>query len=251
MKQNFNLVYQTCFENNSLSDLQEFCNNLMSNEPEIIFRSLKFVSISEKSLISILKSVNLQMNQVQVWEHVLKWGIAQNPGLPSNPSGYSKDNFNTLKNTLQQCIPLIGFYSFSSKEFSDKVYSYRKVLPKELRNDILKHFLETDSRQRNTDSKLVIPLNATMLAQIATNATTSNSAQETAEVASSSTTLNATQEANVTSNATTQNITRSTESIIIEEVTLISLKEDIQFLFQEYEQSSEIYCQQIMKNTAK
>jgi hypothetical protein len=40
--------------------------------------------------------------------YVLKWGISQNPGLPSDPSNYSKDDFITLKSTLQQCIPFIN-----------------------------------------------------------------------------------------------------------------------------------------------
>ena len=49
------------------------------------------------------------MSEVQLWEYVLKWGLAQNPELSSDSSRYSKDGFNTLKNTLQQCIPFIRF----------------------------------------------------------------------------------------------------------------------------------------------
>ena len=63
------------------------------------------------------------MSEAQVWEHVLKWGLAQNPELSSN---YSKDDFNTLKNTLQQCIQFIRFYNLTSKEFCDKVFPYIK-----------------------------------------------------------------------------------------------------------------------------
>jgi len=76
----------------------------------------------------------------QVWEHVLKWGIVQNPGLPSDPSSYSKDDFNKLKNTLQRCIPFIRFFNLTAKEFFDKVYPYMKIVPKELRDNIFKYF---------------------------------------------------------------------------------------------------------------
>ena len=34
MEQNFNLVYQTSFENNSFLELQKFCTELISKEPE-------------------------------------------------------------------------------------------------------------------------------------------------------------------------------------------------------------------------
>src|SRR5207244_7671982 len=127
-----------------------------------------FVSIPEKSLVSLIQNNKLQMREVQVWEHVLKWGLAQNPDLSLDPSNYSKEDFNALKNTLQQCIPFIRFYNLTSKEFLDKVYPYKKVLPKELRDDLFKCFLNSDfkpndkSRPRevevisaNIDSKII------------------------------------------------------------------------------------------------
>ena len=130
MEQNFNLVYKTSFENDSFLKLQNFCIELMSKEPEKIFKSIDFISISEKSLISLIQHENFQMSDIQVWENVLKWGIAQNPELPSDPSSYSKDDFNALKNTLQQCIPFIRFYNLTSKDFFNKVYPYKKSYQK-------------------------------------------------------------------------------------------------------------------------
>src|SRR5436305_1138401 len=55
VEQNFNLINQTSFQRDSFLKLQKFCMNLMSKEPEKIFKSLDFVSISEKSLVSILQ----------------------------------------------------------------------------------------------------------------------------------------------------------------------------------------------------
>ncbi|PKY31760.1 hypothetical protein RhiirB3_531755 [Rhizophagus irregularis] len=77
----------------------------------------------------------------QIKENVLKWGFAQNPELPSDFTNFLKDDFNTLKNTLRQCIPFIRFCNLTSKEFSDKVLPYKKILPKELYVDLLKIFL--------------------------------------------------------------------------------------------------------------
>src|SRR5581483_5236070 len=147
MKQNFNLIYQTSFENDSFLKLQNFCAELMSKEPEKIFKSIDFNSISEKCLISLIQQENFQMSDIQVWENVLKWGITQNPELPSDPSNYSKDDFNALKNTLQQFIPFIKFYNLTSKEFFNKVYPYKKIIPKELRENIFKHSLDHDNNK--------------------------------------------------------------------------------------------------------
>ena len=102
IEQNFDLIYQTSFENDSFLKLQKYCINLISKEPNKIFNSPRFTSVPKKLLVTIIKNDNHQMSEIQVWEHVIKWGLAQNPELPSDPTSFSKDDFNTLKNTLQQ-----------------------------------------------------------------------------------------------------------------------------------------------------
>jgi hypothetical protein len=142
------MIYQASLENNSFLELQKYCT---SNEPDKIFKSLNLSSIPEKLLISIIQNDNLQMSEVQVWENVLKWGLEQNPELSSDPTNLSVDDFNTLKNTLQQIIPFIRFYNLTSKEFSDKVLPYMKILPDDLCMDLLKNFLNLS----DPNSKLV------------------------------------------------------------------------------------------------
>ncbi|POG63805.1 hypothetical protein GLOIN_2v523147 [Rhizophagus irregularis DAOM 181602=DAOM 197198] len=149
MEQNFSLIYQISFENDAFLELQKFCTKLMSKEPEKIFNSPDFTSISEKSLISIIQNDNLQISEVQIWEHVFKWGIAQNPGLSSDPLSYSNDDFVALKNTLQQCIPFIKFIKFTSKEFLNKVYPYKMIMPERLYENLNKWFLNNDYNPSN------------------------------------------------------------------------------------------------------
>src|SRR3954453_2030943 len=144
MEQNFNYIYQTSFENDSFLELQKYCIDLMSKEPIKLLKSLNFPSISEKLLVTLIQNDNLQMSEIQVWECVLKWGLAQNPELPNDPTSFSIDDFNSLTNTLQQCIPFIKFFELTSKEFINKVLPYKKILPKELYQDLLKHFLDHD-----------------------------------------------------------------------------------------------------------
>ncbi|GBC40624.2 BTB/POZ protein [Rhizophagus irregularis DAOM 181602=DAOM 197198] len=91
--ENFSLMYQTSLENNSLTELQNYCNDLVSKKPVKIFNSNNFSSIPENILISLIQNDNLNMNEVRVWKHVLKWGLDQNPGLPSDPESFSGDDF--------------------------------------------------------------------------------------------------------------------------------------------------------------
>ncbi|EXX73157.1 hypothetical protein RirG_062710 [Rhizophagus irregularis DAOM 197198w] len=164
MEQNFTLIYRTSFENDSFLELQKYCNDLMSKEPDRIFNSLSFTSIPENILISLIQNENLQMNEVQVWEHALKWGHAQNQELSTDPTNLSKNDFYILKDTLRQCIPLIKFYNFTSKEFLEKVLPYKKILPKDLYKDLLRNHLSVhpDNKpigksklRKNIDSKII------------------------------------------------------------------------------------------------
>ncbi|EXX68452.1 uncharacterized protein OCT59_021093 [Rhizophagus irregularis] len=125
---------------------QSFLIDNQANWIEQNFISIYQTSFEKKTLISLLRHDNLQMNGIQAWEHVLKWGLAQNPELPSDPANFSKDDFNVLKNTIQQCIPFIKFFTLSSKEFLGKVLPYKKILPKELYKELLKIFLNHDYR---------------------------------------------------------------------------------------------------------
>jgi hypothetical protein len=85
---------QKCFETDSFMELQKYCTDLISREPNKIFNSLNFSLIPEKLLITLIQNENHQMSEIQVWERVIEWGCAQNPDLPSDLESYSKNDFN-------------------------------------------------------------------------------------------------------------------------------------------------------------
>ncbi|GBB87264.1 hypothetical protein RclHR1_01370023 [Rhizophagus clarus] len=146
IEQNFELTYRTSFQSNNFSVIQQFCTDLMAEFPEKIFKSLDFTSISEKSLISLIKRDDLQMREVEVWEHVLKWGLAQNQTLIPNPDTWTDEDFKMMKNTLQHYLPLIRFFSLSPKEFLHKVRPYKKLFEQQFYEELLSSYLDIDSK---------------------------------------------------------------------------------------------------------
>ncbi|GBB85462.1 hypothetical protein RclHR1_00120016 [Rhizophagus clarus] len=156
MEQHFELIHRTSFQSNSLLQLQQFCTDFMANSPEKVFKSLDFTSLPEKSLVQLVKRDDLQMKEVEVWDHVLKWGLAQNPTLLPDPSTWSDNDFKTMENTLQHCLSLIRFFSLSSKEFLEKVRPYKKLLNHQLYENLLNSHLDPDSEP--TDN-ILLPRN--------------------------------------------------------------------------------------------
>ncbi|EXX52769.1 hypothetical protein RirG_250030 [Rhizophagus irregularis DAOM 197198w] len=145
IEQHFEFIQQISSQSNNLLELHELCTNLIIQSPEKIFKSFDFTSLSEKSLISLIKRDDLQMKEVEVWEHVLKWGLAQNSNLIQDSNTWTDDDFKKMKATLQNCIPLIRFFCLSSKEFTHKVRPYQKLLNNQLYEDLLNSYLDPDS----------------------------------------------------------------------------------------------------------
>ncbi|CAB4438883.1 unnamed protein product [Rhizophagus irregularis] len=146
MEQHFGLVYQTGIQHNSLLELQNFCTNYMTKSPHKVFKSFDFISLSEKSLVSLIKRDDLQMKEVEVWDHVLKWGLEKNPTLLPDPTTWSDDDFKIMKNTLQYCLPLIRFFSLSSDEFVQKIRPYKKILNDQLYEELIYSYLDSNSK---------------------------------------------------------------------------------------------------------
>jgi hypothetical protein len=67
IEQHFGLTQQISSHSNNLVILREFCTNLMAQTPEKIFKSFDFTSLSEKSLISLIKRDDLQMKEVETF----------------------------------------------------------------------------------------------------------------------------------------------------------------------------------------
>ncbi|GES93562.1 BTB/POZ protein [Rhizophagus clarus] len=159
LEQHYELIHRTSYQSKSLLEFQEFCTNLMAESPEKIFKSFDFTSLPEKSLIPLIKRDDLQMKEIEIWEYVLKWGLVQNPTLDSDPKTWSNDDFKTMKNTLQHCLPLIRFFSLTSKELAQKVRPYKKLLNKQLYQDLIDSYIDPDNV--STDN-ILLPRNIRM-----------------------------------------------------------------------------------------
>src|ERR1700722_987342 len=118
----------------------------MAKSPEKIFESFDFTSLTEKSLVSLIKRDDLQMKETEIWEHVLEWGLKKNPTLISDPITWIDDDFKMMENTLQHCLPLIRFFSLSSEDFFHKVRPYKKLLNCQLYEELLESYLDSNSK---------------------------------------------------------------------------------------------------------
>ncbi|RHZ76334.1 hypothetical protein Glove_199g147 [Diversispora epigaea] len=141
LKSHFSQVYRSIFSGNIFKDLEKFCNDIVAKYPNLIFDAKDFTSLQESALVSLLKRDDLQLEEVVIWEYVIKWGIAQNSALPEDLKEWTNENFTSLKTTLQQCLPLIRYFHIPGTDVSKKIKPYKKILDEQLWEDLIQYFM--------------------------------------------------------------------------------------------------------------
>ena len=146
VKQNFVLVLDAVFKLANCKKLQNCCLELICIDPQ---SSKNFSSLDKDILFYLLERDDLQAEEIDIWNCLIKWGIEQTPGLRSENSDgdkWDQENFEALKNTLSQFIPFVRFIEISSDDFSIKFILIRLlsqyIFMKNLRNFIIKVYYQ-------------------------------------------------------------------------------------------------------------
>ncbi|GBC24798.2 BTB/POZ protein [Rhizophagus irregularis DAOM 181602=DAOM 197198] len=121
--------------------LQELCNNIMSQKPKLLIDSNEFWGLDDEALLSMIQLDYLEMKEVEIWDNLIKWGIAKNSTLNSDMKTWSVKEYDILKETISKFIQHIRFFQMTSQEYYCKVRPLSKLLPKELEEDLLSHYI--------------------------------------------------------------------------------------------------------------
>ncbi|GBB93084.1 hypothetical protein RclHR1_21010002 [Rhizophagus clarus] len=121
--------------------IKEFYLEKICYEPKILFNSDKFTQLPAPLLETILKRDDLKLNEIEIWENLIKWGLVQDQTLNQNVSNWNQEDINIFKEIIYKFVPLIRFYGISSKDYIIKVKPYEEILPKELKDDLFKYYM--------------------------------------------------------------------------------------------------------------
>ncbi|POG81691.1 hypothetical protein GLOIN_2v1762929 [Rhizophagus irregularis DAOM 181602=DAOM 197198] len=149
---NFVLVLNAVFRLDNCKKLQDYCFKSICENPLPFFSSKIFPSLNKEILFDLLERDDLQIKEVIVWDYLIKWGIEQTSGLGNENSDRAKWNnkdYEELKKTLNQIIPLIRFTEISRADFFDKVRPYRIIIPNHIYEEI-EEFYYKDALPKTT-----------------------------------------------------------------------------------------------------
>ncbi|CAG8474068.1 2314_t:CDS:2 [Acaulospora morrowiae] len=109
--------------------------------PKIIFESEDFFNMKEAHLINLLKCDDLELDEIEIWEYLIQWGIENTDSiLYYNLIKWTPENFTDLKNTLRNCIPHIRFFHMSHGDYIKLRAHFKDILPDGLDDEITRYF---------------------------------------------------------------------------------------------------------------
>jgi hypothetical protein len=139
-------ILETVYQYESFANLWNYFFEKICEEPEIIFNSDKFMNLKTSLLKLLLECDDLCLDEIVIWDNLLKWGLAQNPSISKDIKKWNKEDIIVMERTLYEFIPLIRFYHISSKDFLDKVYPLKKVLPANLVYDLMSFHISSNRK---------------------------------------------------------------------------------------------------------
>ncbi|GBC19885.2 hypothetical protein RhiirA5_409275 [Rhizophagus irregularis] len=165
-------------EQRQLKQLEEQVLKLACTDPIIIFNCKDFPQLNEGFLIRLLKRNDLELNEINIFYYLVKWGIV-NTGLTLNKKSFSpilifdKDrsildfvidtrkwtpiDFMNLEKTIRNCIPHIRFYQMSLGDYTEVKNEFKDILPNGLDDEIMQHFKDSNPLMRIPSNDNILP----------------------------------------------------------------------------------------------
>jgi len=144
-------ILETVYQHEQFTELWNFCLERICQKPEILFNSDKFINLKAPIMELLLKRDDLCLDEIIIWDSLIKWGLAQNPTISQDVTKWNKDEFTIMERVLSRFIPLIRFYHITPENFLYKVYPFKDLLPKDLVIDILaSHMIPNRKSNVNT-----------------------------------------------------------------------------------------------------
>ncbi|RHZ78317.1 hypothetical protein Glove_166g11 [Diversispora epigaea] len=148
LRRNIIQIYQTSTKYKACGILKTYCEKIICKNASSIFQYHEFASLEESCLISLLKNDELQLQEIQVWDYVIKWALAQNPSINSDTTKWTSEDVSAMEKTLQECIPHIRFHQIKASDYYHKVRPYKKLLPRDLKEDLKLSYLVPESEAK-------------------------------------------------------------------------------------------------------
>jgi hypothetical protein len=145
-------ILETVYQHEAFTDLWNYCLEEICVNHDILFKSDNFINLKAPLLELLLKRDDLSLDEILIWNNLVKWCLSQNPSIQQDVKKWNKEEIVMMERTIHRFIPLIRFYHIPSADFIAKVYPFKKIMPEDLIDNILVFHMGQD-KQLNIDTQ--------------------------------------------------------------------------------------------------
>uniref|UniRef100_U9U081 Serine-enriched protein n=2 Tax=Rhizophagus irregularis TaxID=588596 RepID=U9U081_RHIID len=121
-------------------NLYNFVLELVCSKPKIIFESEEYLKIEESFFIQLLKCDDFELEEIEIWEYLIKWGIENtNSILDGDITKWTPIDFINLEKIIHNCIPHIRFFQMSFNDYTKVRTQFKDILPDGLDGEVLQY----------------------------------------------------------------------------------------------------------------
>uniref|UniRef100_A0A1D1XM49 Ectoderm-neural cortex protein 1 n=1 Tax=Anthurium amnicola TaxID=1678845 RepID=A0A1D1XM49_9ARAE len=161
LRENINEYCHIIFQHDNFQKLQDYCIKMVSNDPQKFRRYGRFMQWPDDLVIGILKRDDLHLEEIDVWNILIKWGTAQVNLSFNNPNDWSSEDFSKLALKLKDCIQYIRFYHISGADFFNHVRPFKTLLPEDLYQELLHYhqfnFINNNNKHQLNNILTILP----------------------------------------------------------------------------------------------
>ena len=96
LHQNPTGILETVYQHETFTNLWNFCLEKVCEEPQILFSSENFINLKVPLLELLLKRDDLNVDEIEIWENLLKWCFAQQ-NMTDDPTKWSKEDITKIE----------------------------------------------------------------------------------------------------------------------------------------------------------
>ncbi|CAB4418998.1 unnamed protein product [Rhizophagus irregularis] len=153
-RRNLVKIHRISSQHEAFHKLKTTCEEIIQKDSSTFLRSKDIGDLEESILIRLLKSDNLDLKEIEIWNQIIKWGKVQcslNSNDKENIKDWSTKDFDMLRLTLANCLSHVRFFLISGADYHDKIRPFKKILSKELKNELREFYVAGINNENDTD----------------------------------------------------------------------------------------------------
>ncbi|CAG8464469.1 6355_t:CDS:2 [Acaulospora morrowiae] len=112
--------------------LNDIVKQILTEDPAAPLKSKDSHKLDETTLLEIVKRDDLLIKEIELFEHIIAWGISQIPSLDPDMTKWSEKDYENIRAITGNLLTHVRYTNISGVDYHEKLRKCKKLLPADL-----------------------------------------------------------------------------------------------------------------------